>query len=611
MNNLFSWDTVFKDNTKIKQVKERWSIEDACSVKVPAAVKSQKRAQKIEAKLWPIIRALNGYGARAGAIALLSDGSGYAELRESDGTATVASVSPAKNGLVFKAGSINAAGAITEYESTRHGSVLLAAYLAFCYHKDGEVQNTMETLRNYAQYEDDADDWDDSITRDVFGKALCVLSSNLYYTYMDEPAQTTQNAELLIKKIRVSDLKNWLIDKPIEGTVTKISVKQAPSISVTKGQYALNENRIFTAEEEGLIPILPETYIYPAWLTSVCEDLKRSSIFPQPFRNVLLTGPSGTGKTKGAQAIAYALGLPYVKITCSPDMDMFDVLGQMLPNTEKADIQKIANNLSIPSFEDVEGDFSGSFQKLFGRTPGKYDSAGDCYKEIMNRLLDNIQASSDFAYVESPFIRAIENGWLVEVQEPTIIKRSSVLVGLNAILENDPDTASITLVTGKVINRHPDSVVVMTTNSDYEGCNKIQQSVLSRIDIVRQIDNPEIKVLVQRTKKLTGFKHDVKLKKMAECITKMNAYCREKDITDGVCGPRELQNWVKKTMILEMITGEPLNDELIVSAAFSTVLSKISQIAEEVEEILTAIFQKTFDQQTVIDAQNNYMMGVY
>ena len=55
-----------------------------------------------------------------------------------------------------------------------------------------------------------------------------------------------------------------------------------------------------------------------------------------------------------------------------------------------------------------------------------------------------------------------------------------VLVGLNSLLEQ---SGSITLPTGEIIQRHPDTVVIVTTNVSYEGCrglNRATRSVLKR-----------------------------------------------------------------------------------------------------------------------------------
>ena len=85
-----------------------------------------------------------------------------------------------------------------------------------------------------------------------------------------------------------------------------------------------------------------------------------------------------------------------------------------------------------------------------------------------------------YTYVETDFIKALKNGYLLEIQEPTVIMQPGVLVGLNSLLEQG---GSITLPTGEVIQRHPDTVIVVTTNVTYEGCrglNRATRSVLKR-----------------------------------------------------------------------------------------------------------------------------------
>ena len=54
------------------------------------------------------------------------------------------------------------------------------------------------------------------------------------------------------------------------------------------------------------------------------------------MRNFMMRGPAGTGKTEGAKAIAAGLGLPYVHLTCSANTEIYDLLGQMLPDVDGA-----------------------------------------------------------------------------------------------------------------------------------------------------------------------------------------------------------------------------------------------------------------------------------
>mgnify|MGYP000305581774 CR=1 FL=1 len=64
---------------------------------------------------------------------------------------------------------------------------------------------------------------------------------------------------------------------------------------------------------------------------------------------------------------------------------------------------------------------------------------------------------------------------------------AGVLVGLNSLLEQG---GSITLPTGEVIHRHPDAVVVVTTNVSYEGCRGVNQSVLDRMNLTQTLNCP-------------------------------------------------------------------------------------------------------------------------
>ena len=81
-----------------------------------------------------------------------------------------------------------------------------------------------------------------------------------------------------------------------------------------------------------------------------------------------------------------------------------------------------------------------------------------------------------FRYVETDFLKALKHGYVVEIQEPTTIMQPGVLVGLNSLLEQE---GSITLPTGEIIERHPDTVIVVTTNVSYEGCRGLNRATRS------------------------------------------------------------------------------------------------------------------------------------
>ena len=63
---------------------------------------------------------------------------------------------------------------------------------------------------------------------------------------------------------------------------------------------------------------------------------------------------------------------------------------------------------------------------------------------------------------------------------------------------------------------------------------------------------------------------------------------REKDITDGVCGYRALENWAMAVMILSKDSGV-ITDADVYRTAIMTVMNKASQNAEYVQELMTCL----------------------
>ena len=156
-----------------------------------------------------------------------------------------------------------------------------------------------------------------------------------------------------------------------------------------------------------------------------------------------------------------------------------------------------------------------------------------------------------------------------------------VLVGLNSLLEQ---TGSITLPTGEIINRHPDAVVVITTNISYEGCRGMNQSVLDRMSLVKDIELPSPEVMVQRVMSVTGATDEYQVSQMVQVINDMADYCRKNSISDGSVGMRSLIDWV----ISSEITGN------VYQSALYTVISKATSDALDREALVQTILNPIF-----------------
>ena len=377
------------------------------------------------------------------------------------------------------------------------------------------------------------------------------------------------------------------------------------------GKYPLTPGRTLSALELSLIPKLPEWYIIPPEVVDICKHAQKTTGRPMQMRNFLLRGPAGTGKTMGAKAIAAGLGLPYMKYTCSANTEIFDFTGMIFPETDavstgsseldrEREILKsmggisyanVAKLMRLPDLDDMDYDPAGVYQALTG-VENLAATVQDCMSVVLEKVTEKVQALSkraenrqssgqNYTYVETDFVKALKHGYLVEVQEPSTIIQPGVLVGLNSLLEQE---GSITLPTGEIIRRHPDTVVIVTTNVSYEGCRSMNQSVVDRMSLVKDIELPEPEVMVQRAMAVTGCADEYLVSQMVQVVNDMADYCRKNSITDGACGMRSLIDWV----ISVEISGDPY-----LSAKY-TVISKATADEEDREALITTILDPMF-----------------
>lgn len=368
--------------------------------------------------------------------------------------------------------------------------------------------------------------------------------------------------------------------------ILKGSVTSGSSVLTDKndfvGKYPLS-SRTLTAEESLMIPQIEDWYVIPPEVVTICKHAHLTTSGIQPMRNFMMRGPAGTGKTEGAKAIAAGLGLPYMYYTCSANTEIYDFLGQMLPDT----VERTLYQKEYPTLTDVQMDPPSAYKKLTGiydeaiTDTEVYDKLLETMRQDAEALVADSTTGQKFRYVETPLIKAIRNGYLIEIQEPTVIANPGVLVGLNALLDR---CASIPLTTGEVVHRHPDTVVVITTNNNYAGCRDMNQSVISRMNLILDMEAPDVDTLTERVMKITGCADKNMVSDMATAVQEISERCKETLINDGSCGVRELINWVQSYMVC--------NSAL--DAAKITILSSVSGDPENRADILTSCLEQKF-----------------
>lgn len=457
-------------------------------------------------------------------------------------------------------------------------------------------------------------------------EAMAILCDNAYRRIKDDtcPAHIKVNLEKSGNVLRVSqaqlDSGAYTPTSVMAGEFTifaktgRVTVAAATSeIPHTdfEGKYQLTPGRKLTFFEEQLVPKLEEWYIIPEQVVNICKHAQITTGKPMQMRNFLMRGPAGTGKTQGAMAIAAGLHLPYMKYTCSASTEVFDFVGMVFPKTDSmstgdAELDKqrdmlmamgginytnVSNLMNLPDLEDMDFDPAGVFQNLTG-VANEDATSRDCMAVVMDMVTEKIKQLSKpsekegssgqtYTYVETDFIKALKNGYVIEIQEPTVITQPGVLVGLNSLLEQK---GSITLPTGEIIQRHPDMVVIVTTNISYEGCRGLNQSVVDRMSLVEDIELPSPEVMAQRAMAVTGASDEYQVSQMVQVVNDMSAYMRKNGITDGTCGMRSLIDWI----ISAEITGD------VHKSALSTIISKATSDEDDREALRTAILEPIF-----------------
>lgn len=467
-------------------------------------------------------------------------------------------------------------------EGESSGAALLFALLPTAL-ADEEFNEYYQELKKHRR-----DDYSDLETA---AQTAAVLCDNLYrrLRYGDTlpPACALRND--IPNSGVISPLKTMIVDNGTYAPTNTIAGSfrvlipgdstRRPHVMIKKedfiGKYPLSESRRLTSNEELSVPSLPDWYIIPQEVKMICEHAKATTASQQPMRNFLLRGPAGTGKTEGAKAIAAGLHLPYRCMTCSANTEIFDLLGQIMPDVENTS-PKIQG--TYPTIQDITLDPATAYEKL----TTIYDETVT-EETVYRKLLDTVSADAlqgnegtkdqqRFKYVDTPLVEAIRNGYVLELQEPTVIANPGVLVGLNSLLDR---CNSVFLPNGEVITRHPDTVIVVTTNVEYAGCKGMNQSVLSRMNLIMDIDEPDEDTLVERVLSVTGCTDKSAVITMAQIVQSISEYCRQNLITDGCCGVRELISWVQSYMICGNIQ----------EAARITVLSSVSADIDSREEV--------------------------
>lgn len=342
------------------------------------------------------------------------------------------------------------------------------------------------------------------------------------------------------------------------------------------GKYPINPNRIYTEEEKIHMENdkLEEFYIVGEDDIEICNDIVKTTNMNKPFRTFTLVGPPGTGKSQKVKAVANAVILPNYIFTCNPSTEIFDLTGQVMPpdmdDLDKAawnlaarieelgglNFQNIAQIYQLPNIDDVRlcpadvyMDITGNPRTARGTVPSLEDALKawsicmtEKFNEAFRQLKVSMKTGTNFKFTETDFIKAVEKGYCVEIQEPNVILNEGVLVGLNSILNE----GVITLQNGRTIKRHKDNLVFFTTNHNLNGLRDMNQSFLDRSSEIFYVERPSINVIADRVIAISGNKDRSLIIEMCKLTEEICVAMEKEGIDDGICGIRSIINWATK-----------------------------------------------------------------
>ncbi len=329
------------------------------------------------------------------------------------------------------------------------------------------------------------------------------------------------------------------------GTFSVFPVKNGNAAYAPIGNYDISSYHLsfvketLTKEEQLLIPTIPEDNVTPREAVELLDEMSATWENPPATKvtQVLLEGGAGSGKSYTARLIAAVLKRPFVSFTCSPNTDEADIKGALLPVASDEQLSELSeedNALLKVIYDSSEDDLydqmahvmalpdtmeclyapDSAYEQMTGISDDSCDSqkayAALCsiimvkVKELMSKVKSVTSGGGvSYKYIPSTIVRAIQNGWLLELQEPSCMLQQGMLACLFDVMDKE-SIGALNTTTG-TIYRHPDFMCIATTNRKYKGTKPLNEAARSRFQYFCKMETPSEEVIVQRVAKKVGI----------------------------------------------------------------------------------------------------------
>lgn len=342
---------------------------------------------------------------------------------------------------------------------------------------------------------------------------------------------------------------------------------------------AFRKSHNWNAEQRKMIPNWPLDMIVPP---EIVKDILRyieSLETATPFVNFEWKGKTGYGKSTGVEIMAQILDLPLTRITCSSNTDIEKFLYQYVPDGK--------GNCAIeelPTYEDIMLDPDAAYQRLTGELIEgvAYQTVLEAYGKAFAQAYNK---TPGYTLVESDYVQALRCGYIVEIQEPSRIRDSGVLPGLNNF---DKPGAIIPRPDGSKCVRSPYAIVYMTDNVGYAGCRPMDASVIRRMCTVHTSYVVDKAMAMDRLKTNVPGLTDIQRKRLYNIWEGIVRFCKDNEITEGDISIVELELWGA------VVSWEGEAD--LLESCIDCVISKATNDPDTQEELIEFVKLKLSDQ---------------
>jgi len=423
----------------------------------------------------------------------------------------------------------------------------------------------------------------------------------------------------------MEDLGTWKPKVLTASGSTTIFSGTTMTIKEAKEKYAFfMAHRNWTPQERMLIPQFADNAPVMPEVLRIAKRFVDTKGDVNPVCNAMWRGVTSYGKSTGVRQLGCILNMPLLTMTCHPGMEAQDLQSQFVPDAKTEGILLNMENVATtnngdsepaerpPFFDDAIAylqsldeearkeilnasaffslavmDSDAAAKKLLGKESmietedlcWLYSEVCSAIREIplRNKLKEyasvngqdaNKDDSPEFVHVVSPYLKAMVNGYLVEIQEASRIRDSGVMVSIN---EFNRPSAVMPLGNGALARRHKDALCIITDNVGYASCRPIDPSVLRRQSLI--IDSYELpkELLLDRVQRNTGVTDKDLLElgyKLWNCVKE---FCEQNGITEGSVSPMELECFIQAVKYDGMDSIGTNLDDCIISKATSSI----------------------------------------